>query len=96
MIITVERGGREVTRWGFSITSAHYVWEKAGVDLRTFEGCKSSECAPLVRDVVSSILMNPEAFIGVVRYHDLRGTTAALTTLFFTLRECPEGVVRVT
>jgi len=95
MIITVERDGRQAARWGLGITSAHYVWEKAGADLRTFDGHKSGECAPLVRDAVDRILAEPDAFIGVVGYYDLRGTVAALTGLFFTLRECPEGIVRI-
>ena len=100
MIITVERpSGQAATshipRWAFSLSDAHYVWENAGADLRTFEGRQSIDCAASVRDAIGRILAAPEDFIGYCNYYDLRGTVAGLTGLFFTLREIPDGIVHV-
>ena len=99
MIITIEprtgRAAAHTPRWGFSLSDAHYVWENAGADLRTFEGRESINCAVIVRDAINRILAAPEDFIGCCNYYDLRGTVAGLTSLFFTLREIPDGIVHV-
>jgi hypothetical protein len=81
--------------WREDLSDAHYVWEKAGTDLRTFEGRRSGDCAEDVRRLIADILADPDTCIGWVGYYDLRATVADLTGLFFTLRERPDGIVHV-
>ena len=81
--------------WRLTLTDAHYVWEKAGTDLRTFEGLKSGDCAETVRELITNILASPDACLGWVGYYNLRATVASLTGLFFTLRERPDGIVHI-
>ena len=83
------------SRWSLTLTDAHYVWEKAGVDLRGFAGRKSGECSYEVKGLIEAILDDPQRYIAVAGYYDLRTTVAALTALFFTLRESPDGIVCV-
>lgn len=81
--------------WRESLTDARYVWEKAGTDLRAFEGRNSGDCAAIVGELIKGILDDPDRCIGWVSYYDLRATVASLTRLFFTLRERPDGIVHV-
>lgn len=96
-VIEITRDGETtpVARWHENLTSAHYVWEKAGLDITKLDGWRSGECAPLIREVIGYILEDPQAYISAAGYHDMRATVANLTGLFFTLRECPDGIVRV-
>ena len=98
--ITVEREDGTVSgggppSWYSTLSDTHFVWEKAGADLHGFTGRVSIECAAEVHGLIVTILNDPPAFTGAVSYYDLRGTVAALTGLFFTLREIPDGIVRV-
>ena len=81
--------------WTETLTSAHYVWEKAGLNLRQFEGNQSGNCAVLVRDLITRVLQDPARYISMVGYYDLRAVVTNLTRLFFTLRERPDGIVHV-
>jgi len=81
-------------RWTEPLTDAHYVWEKAGIDLRQFEGRASGACARSVHELINAILDNPDQFAGV-SYWYLQAVTAHLTGLFFTLRRRPDGIVHV-
>jgi hypothetical protein len=83
------------SRWSENLTDAHYVREKAGTNLRAFDGRRSGDCAEDVRKLITDILASPEQFTGWVGYYDLRATVASLTGLFFTLREREDGIVQV-
>jgi hypothetical protein len=82
-------------RWVLTLSNAHRVWELAGIDLRGFAGRTAEDCMQDVRDLIQIILDDPDHFIGRIGYYDLRATTAALTELFFVLRERPTGIVQV-
>jgi|HubBroStandDraft_2_1064218.scaffolds.fasta_scaffold895818_1 hypothetical protein len=81
-------------RWSLTLSDAHRVWERAGTDLRSFEGRRAGDCAEDVRQLVDDILADPGKFT-CVGYYDLQATTAALTGLFFTLRSREDGIVHV-
>ena len=81
-------------KWVFNLYGAHYVWERAGTDLRDFTGRKSGECSAEVRALIDTILDNPSAYMSGVGYLNLRATVARLLDLFFLLRERPDGIVR--
>ncbi len=102
MIITVDRpdgsphGGGGPPRWkGCSLTSAPRVLERAGIPLAKMDGYYSGRLADMVRDAIAAILAGPEGFYVVSNYYDVRAVVAELTGLFFTLREIPEGIIRV-
>ena len=38
--------------WYESLSDAHYVWEKAGTDLRGFDGRRSGDCSEEVRKLI--------------------------------------------
>jgi hypothetical protein len=82
------------SQWTLTLTSAHYVWERAGTDLRAFAGRRSGDCAIDVSNLIANIMDDPGKFT-MVSYYDLCATVAALTGLFFTLRERPDGIVHV-
>lgn len=84
-----------VACWVEDLTFAHYVWERAGTDLRDFQGRRSIDCADEVRQLLVRILEDPDQLIGTASYPDIRATVADLTGLFFTLRQRPDGIVQV-
>lgn len=85
------------SQWRETLTGAHYVWEKAGVDLCQFQGRRSGDCAEDVRHLIEVILGDPARFhFVVVNYPTFVTVVANLTYLFFVLREQPDGIVHVT
>jgi hypothetical protein len=83
-----------VERWQLKLSDAHYVWERAGIDLREFDGHESGACSRRVQELIAAVMADPQRFIWFVGYLDLRATMAALMELFFILCERPGATVR--
>jgi hypothetical protein len=81
--------------WREPVSDAHYVREKAGINLRWLDGLESAQCADIVRTLIVIILDDPDRYAGPVSYYDFRTTVTSLTELFFTLRQRPDGIVHV-